>query len=77
MATEKPKTIREFLEMMDEPERSQAIENAKAYDEKQMDIIPGIQSIAWSLQTGFSWIKTPEGQGYGYWYLITKKYENR
>lgn len=66
------KTVREYLEMMDEPERSQAIENA------ENDVPCTIESEADSTQDAllkaFTFSKTPKSQGVIYWFSIVEKY---
>jgi len=69
------KTNREWLMMMDEPERSQAIENAEKQYPEWLNDDEG--SIYRTLCRSFSWDKTPKEQGWYYWNNIAEKYRNR
>lgn len=59
----KMKTIREWLEELPEPYRSQALENFEA--QKTKDRLPTRQSMYWAIYGAFHWDDTP--QKHDYW----------
>ena len=65
-------TNRQLLELMDEPERSQAIENTEKYNPEFLDR-EGLSTHD-AIESGFFWDETPEGQGLKYWKSICDKY---
>jgi hypothetical protein len=54
------KTIREWLEELPEPHRTQAINNAEKYD--MIDI--SVDSLIDAIGQGFIWRESPEGGNY-------------
>lgn len=65
------KTNIEWLSEMEEPERSQAIENCKNDEPYTGD--NENDSIFWALGDSFIFAETP--QGWDYWESIRKKYD--
>lgn len=59
------KTIREWLEELPEPYRSQALENAMKYNPTDIDKTPIYQTLTCALRESFIWGQTE--QGYKYW----------
>jgi len=66
------KTIREHLEMMDEPERSKAIANVEKQFPERLNEIS--DSITFALYWAFNWSETDERSTY--WVGILNKYES-
>lgn len=64
------KTIREYLEMLNEPERSEAIENTK----KDINDESYSNSTNECLLGAFIWEETKQGNSY--WYNIYNKLKN-
>ena len=71
------KTIKEWFDLMQEPEKSQAFENTKAdsavwkMDNDKFLQIP-VRSLDEAIRSSFAFVNTP--QGYSYWNEIAKKY---
>lgn len=60
------KTIKEWLEELPEPYRTQALENVSEYSLSQKD-----ESLSEALKGAFTWIFTP--QGHYYWMDLRDK----
>lgn len=62
------KTIKQWLEELPEPYRTQALENAD-----RCDLDKDAKSKPAALRNAFEWEETPEDQGYYYWEDLWEK----
>lgn len=58
------KTIREWLEELPEPYRTQALENVNEHDPKIIDELPSEQTAKKALSGAFVWMFTEQGERY-------------
>ena len=65
----KSKTAREWFEMLNEPERSQAIENTEKMDSIDWGSIFWLD-VGDAVYSSFVFDNTPYGQGKEYWFSI-------
>lgn len=63
------KPIKEWLEMLDEPYRTQALENYTTEDDETTT------TLSDALWSAFAWEKTP--QGLSYWYELCNSLETQ
>ena len=61
------KTRREWLEMLPEPYRSQAITNTNSCDWMPLEAHTHFENV---IKESFNWAGTPHGQGYEYWHKV-------
>lgn len=64
----KKKPVKFWLNKMEEPERSKALNNVKEFSNQQLE-----KSISNALCGAFYWKETPEGEEY--WFEIYEKYK--
>lgn len=70
-------TVGYWLDKMDEPERSQALENAVNPRCKFKGLDHPVGSIADAINFGSLWEKTPTTQGWNYWNDLRIKYSEK
>ena len=66
------KKIKEWLEELPEPYRSEAIKNTQA---RMLDHIPEAHTLGEVLDVAFAWYNTPQGQKY--WSNLRNSYETK
>lgn len=68
--SEKPTTVKGWLETLDEPYRSQALENLNNHVKGIEDL--GVLDMHAAICSAFSWVDTPQGNDY--WQTLAEKY---